>query len=191
MHGRGIQMLEGKGDNSRKRATKEGCRRIVRKSCLEQGAKEPLRAAEDGKGGFSGRVLRKRRTQLRQEPRSEAGAMERQGGTGHAKNPVDECGATRYSKRMIGSFRHRGLKRFFEEEDPRKLPPDMVDRIKAILARLHQAEAIEDMNVHSYRLHLLKGSRKGEWSVRVKTNWRMIFRFEEGSALDVNFEDYH
>ncbi len=48
---------------------------------------------------------------------------------------------------MIGSFKHRGLKRFFEENDPRRLPPDMVDRIKAILARLHQAETIEDMNI--------------------------------------------
>ena len=57
---------------------------------------------------------------------------------------------------MIVSFRHRGLKRFFEEDDPRKLPPDMVDRIMAILARLLQAEAIEDMNVHSDRLHPLK-----------------------------------
>ena len=60
---------------------------------------------------------------------------------------------------MIGSFKHRGLKRFFEEDDPRKLSADMVDRIRAILARLHQAEMIEDMNVHSYRLHPLKGSR--------------------------------
>lgn len=48
---------------------------------------------------------------------------------------------------MIGSFKHRGLKRFFEENDSRKLPPDMVDRIRAILARLHQAEAIEDMDI--------------------------------------------
>ena len=63
---------------------------------------------------------------------------------------------------MIVSFRHRGLKRFFEEDDPRKLPPDMVDRIRAILARLNQAEEMEDMNVHSYKLHPLKGSRKGE-----------------------------
>ena len=92
---------------------------------------------------------------------------------------------------MIASFRHRGLKRFFEEDDPRKLPPGLIDRIKAILARLHQAEAIEDMNVHSYRLHPLKGNRKGEWGVTVRANWRITFRFEEGYALDVNFEDYH
>jgi proteic killer suppression protein len=92
---------------------------------------------------------------------------------------------------MIASFRHRGLKRFFEEGDPRKLAPDMVDRIKAILARLHQAEVIEDMNIHSYRLHPLKGSRKGEWGLTVRANWRITFRFEEGYAFDVNLEDYH
>jgi len=92
---------------------------------------------------------------------------------------------------MIVSFRHRGLKRFFEDDDPRKVPADMADRIKAILARLHQAEAIEDVNVHSYRLHPLKGGRKGEWSVTVRANWRITFRFEEGYAMDVNLEDYH
>ena len=92
---------------------------------------------------------------------------------------------------MIASFKHRRLKQFFEEEKPRKLSPDMTDRIRSILARLHQAEAIEDMNVHSYRLHPLKGSRKGEWSVTVRANWRFTFRFEDGYALDVYLEDYH
>ena len=92
---------------------------------------------------------------------------------------------------VIASFRHRGLKRFFEEDDPRKLPPDMVDRIRAILARLNQSEVIEDMNVHSYKLHPLKGSRKGEWAVTVRANWRITFRFAEGEAREVNLEDYH
>ena len=67
----------------------------------------------------------------------------------------------------------------------------MVDRIKAILARLHQAEIIQDMNVHSYRLHPLKGSRKGEGGVAVRANWRITFRFEDGYASNVNLEDYH
>ncbi|OQW36247.1 MAG: hypothetical protein A4E19_00705 [Nitrospira sp. SG-bin1] len=63
-------------------------------------------------------------------------------------------------------------------------------RNDAILARLHQAEAI-DMNIHSYRLHSLRGDRKGEWSVTVRANWRITFRFEEGYALDVDLVDYH
>ncbi len=92
---------------------------------------------------------------------------------------------------MIVSFKHRGLQRLFTEDDSRKLPPDMVDRIRAILARLHQAETIEDLNVHSYKLHPLKGNWKGEWGVTVRANWRITFHFEEGQALDVNLEDYH
>ncbi len=81
---------------------------------------------------------------------------------------------------MIVSFKHRGLKRLFEEDDPRKLPPDMVDRIRAIQARLHQAEAIKDINVHSYKLHPLKGSRKGEWGITVRANWRITFDLRKG-----------
>lgn len=83
------------------------------------------------------------------------------------------------------------MKRFFEKEDSKGLPPDMVDRIKSILAHLHSAEKIEDMRVHSYKLHQLTGNRKGEWGVTVKANWRITFKFEKETAFDVNFEDYH
>jgi len=92
---------------------------------------------------------------------------------------------------MIASFRHRGLKRLYEQEDSRRLPHDMVDRIRAILVRLAIANTIEDMDVHEYRIHELKGDRKGTWSVVVRANWRITFRFEDGYAFDVNFEDYH
>ncbi len=47
------------------------------------------------------------------------------------------------------------------------------------------------MDIHSYRLHALKGGRKGEWSVTVRANWRITFRFENGYALYVDLEDYH
>ncbi|MCH8157192.1 MAG: type II toxin-antitoxin system RelE/ParE family toxin [Nitrospinae bacterium] len=89
------------------------------------------------------------------------------------------------------SFRHRGLKRFLENDDPRRLPHDMLDRLRLILARLNTARNLEAMNVHSYHLHELKGNRKGIWSVTVRTNWRITFRFEGENAFDVNFEDYH
>jgi toxin HigB-1 len=92
---------------------------------------------------------------------------------------------------MIQKFRHRGLKRLFEEDDPRKLPSDMLDRIRLILARLNTARNLEAMNIHSYHLHELKGDRKGIWSVTVRANWRITFRFENEDAFDVNFEDYH
>ncbi len=92
---------------------------------------------------------------------------------------------------MIHSFKHRGLKRFFEEGDSRRIPHDMLQRISLILARLDTAKTIEVMNVHSYHLHEFKGDRKGIWSVTVRANWRITFQFEDGDAFDVNFEDYH
>lgn len=92
---------------------------------------------------------------------------------------------------MIQSFKHRGLKRFFEEEDQRRLPREMLERIRLILGRLDTARTIEAMNVHSYHLHELKGERKGTWSVTVRANWRITFQFHDGDAFDVNFEDYH
>jgi proteic killer suppression protein len=92
---------------------------------------------------------------------------------------------------MIESFRHKGLKRLFEHDDRSKLSADMVEKIKVVLAALDQAESIDDLNQPAFRLHMLKGDLKGFWSVTVRANWRVIFRFEDGSALDVDLTDYH
>ena len=92
---------------------------------------------------------------------------------------------------MIRSFRHKGLRRFFELDDKRKLPPDMVERIRTILAFMDAANDVEDMNQPSFRLHALKGELKGYWAVTARANWRIIFRFENGDASDVDFLDYH
>ena len=43
----------------------------------------------------------------------------------------------------------------------------------------------------AYRLHPLKGELKSFWAVHVSTNWRIIFRFEDGDAFDVDLLDYH
>jgi proteic killer suppression protein len=92
---------------------------------------------------------------------------------------------------MIESIRHKGLRRFYEEGDRRMLPPDMVERIQVILSALDEANVVENMNHPTLRLHALKGDRKGFWSVTVRANWRIIFRFVDGKALDVDFVDYH
>ena len=67
----------------------------------------------------------------------------------------------------------------------------MAERIRSILARLDIAECIDDLRLHSYRLHPLKGELKGYWSITVRANWRIIFRFRDGCALDVQLIDYH
>jgi len=92
---------------------------------------------------------------------------------------------------VIRSFRHRGLKRFFEESDRRSLDANQVDRIRRILDRLDAAVRPEDMNLPGYKFHGLKGDRKGTYAVSVSGNWRITFRFAEGDAVDVNLEDYH
>lgn len=92
---------------------------------------------------------------------------------------------------MIESFRHKGLKRFYERGERKGLSPKMIPRIEEILSILAAAESIEEANIPGYRLHPLTGALKGFWSVRVTGNWRLIFRFEEGSALDIDLVDYH
>lgn len=92
---------------------------------------------------------------------------------------------------MIGSCKDRRLKRYYAHGDARLLPADMLVRIRSILARLDIAESIDDLRLHSYRLHPLKGDLKGYWSITVKANWRIIFRFRDGKALDVELIDYH
>ena len=92
---------------------------------------------------------------------------------------------------MILTFKHKGLKRLFENDDRSKLSADLVERIRLILAALDQAETIDDLNQPSFRLHVLKGDLKGFWSITVRANWRIIFRFEGDGALDVDLTDYH
>lgn len=92
---------------------------------------------------------------------------------------------------MIKTFQHKGLRRFFEDDDGSKLPPDKLERIRLILSTLHAAQGVEGVNVPTFRLHILKGELKGFFAVAVRANWRIIFRLEDGDAFDVDFVDYH
>jgi proteic killer suppression protein len=92
---------------------------------------------------------------------------------------------------MIVGFRHRGLKRLFEKDDASGIRPDLLDKVRTILAQLNEAQSIEDMGVTSFHLHPLKGDMKDLWSVTVKANWRIVFSLEDGSADAVDLIDYH
>jgi proteic killer suppression protein len=92
---------------------------------------------------------------------------------------------------MIRSFKHRGLKRLYERGERSGIRPDLVDTAEDILARLDEAETPHAINLPGYRLHPLKGDLEGFWSVSVRANWRIIFRFEGADALDVELIDYH
>jgi proteic killer suppression protein len=92
---------------------------------------------------------------------------------------------------MIRHFRHRGLKRLYESDDRREVSPQHADKIARILARLDEATRPQELNLPGFRLHPLKGNLAGYWSITVSANWRIIFRFEGGSATDVDLVDYH
>jgi toxin HigB-1 len=92
---------------------------------------------------------------------------------------------------VIESFRHKGLRRLFEDDNPKGVNPDHVRKIKQILAVLHAAQTIEALDLPTFGLHPLKGDLKGFWAVTVRANWRIIFRFADGRASDVDLVDYH
>ena len=93
---------------------------------------------------------------------------------------------------MIESFRHKGLRRLYEDDYRKALPPELVQRIiREILTALEAAETLEGLNRPTFRLHALRGERKGFWAVTVRANWRIVFRFAEGRASEIDFLDYH
>jgi proteic killer suppression protein len=92
---------------------------------------------------------------------------------------------------MIRSIRHKGLKRLYEDDNPRGVLREHTIKLRDILARLDAATTVADMDLPGFRLHPLKGELKGLWAVTVRANWRVTFRFSEGDALDVDYADYH
>ena len=92
---------------------------------------------------------------------------------------------------MIRSIRHKGLRRLFEDDDARGIDPEQVKKLRNILARLDAVRAVSDMDLPGFRLHPLHGDLEGYWAVTVRANWRIVFRFADGEASDVDYVDYH
>jgi len=92
---------------------------------------------------------------------------------------------------MIQSIRHKGLNRLYQNDDARGVIQEHREKLRDILARLDVASTIEDMQIPGFRLHALQGEFKGFWAVTVRANWRIVFRFTNGDAWDVDYLDYH
>jgi proteic killer suppression protein len=92
---------------------------------------------------------------------------------------------------MIKSFRHKGLRRFFETGSTSGVQAAHAKRLRMQLAALDTAHSIEDMDIHGFRLHPLKGELRGRWSISVNGNWRITFEFRDGNAYVLDYEDYH
>ena len=92
---------------------------------------------------------------------------------------------------MIRSIRHKGLKRLYEDDDHRGVLSQHAERLRDILVRLDASTSVADMDLPGFRLHPLKGDLRGYWAVTVRANWRVIFHFADGDALDIDYLDYH
>jgi proteic killer suppression protein len=92
---------------------------------------------------------------------------------------------------MIGSFKHRGLKRFYERGDRSGIRADLLEAVERILTVLDAASTPQALDLPRYHLHPLQGDLQGFWSVTVRANWRIVFRFEGDDVLDVELVDYH
>ncbi|MCH7508090.1 MAG: type II toxin-antitoxin system RelE/ParE family toxin [Proteobacteria bacterium] len=92
---------------------------------------------------------------------------------------------------MIRSFKHKGLERFFYKGTKSGIQAKHAVKLRLVLGRLGAAMVPKDLDFPGLDLHLLGGKRAGTWSVSVSGNWRVTFRFEDGHAELVNYEDYH
>jgi len=94
----------------------------------------------------------------------------------------------------LGSFRHKGLRQLYEDDNPKSVMASMVDKLRKLLLAMETAEEIAHLGLFpGWRLHQLKGDLKGSWSLTVTGNWRLIFRHDQqtNTANDIGLTDYH
>ena len=87
---------------------------------------------------------------------------------------------------------HKGVKSLYVEDNPKGLPPDAVEKIRAILTFLQDMQSQEKLRAFpQWKAHQLTGNRKDVWSLHITRNWRLTFRIKNGEIEDMNYEDYH
>ncbi len=94
----------------------------------------------------------------------------------------------------IRTFRHKGLRQFYEDGVTRGIPAASVDKIRKMLACLDGIESPDELkSLSSWKAHTLAGDRRGSWSLSVTANQRLTFLVNtvEREILDVNLKDYH
>jgi proteic killer suppression protein len=93
----------------------------------------------------------------------------------------------------IRSVAHKGLKRLYEDNSAKGVPPDTVDKLRKMFAFLDTMQEVEELRaLTSWKAHMLSGDRKGTWSLSVTGNRRLTFTIDaEHEICDLNLEDYH
>ncbi len=95
---------------------------------------------------------------------------------------------------QFGRFRHKGLRQLYEDDNAKGVPPAMADKLRKLLFALETADNLDQVSrFPGWKLHPLKGERKGFWSLTVTGNWRLIFEYEAktNTASTIDLIDYH
>ncbi|MDH5618163.1 MAG: type II toxin-antitoxin system RelE/ParE family toxin [Gammaproteobacteria bacterium] len=92
---------------------------------------------------------------------------------------------------MIMSFKHKGLRKYFETGTKAGIQANHASRLRLQLAALDTAQIIGDVDLPGYRLHPLSGRAKDRWSIWVSGNWRLTFEFRDRNVYVLDYEDYH
>lgn len=92
---------------------------------------------------------------------------------------------------MIKSFKHKGLKKYFYFGDISGIQAEHKAKLRLILSAIDSANTAKALDIPMFRLHGLKGTLKDHYSIRVNGNWRVTFKFEDGDAYILDYQDYH
>ena len=92
---------------------------------------------------------------------------------------------------MIKTFKHKGLKKFFETGSTRGIKADHAERLKLRLSVLDNASNLSDIEQFNWKLHSLHGDKKGQHAISVSGNWRLFFEFIDGDIYVLDYDDYH
>lgn len=93
---------------------------------------------------------------------------------------------------MIRTFKDREAERIWNGERSRRLPGDIQNKALQKLRQLDAAVTMADLlNPPGNRLEHLRGDRAGQLSIRINSQWRICFRWNEGEAYEVEIADYH
>jgi proteic killer suppression protein len=107
------------------------------------------------------------------------------------QKPLALCNVERYAIRMIKSFRHSGIEKFFATGSKAGIQPAHAAKLANQLFLLNRAKSASDMDLPTFNLHPWTGNLKNHWSVKVNGNWRLTFTFEGENAILVDYQDYH
>jgi len=104
---------------------------------------------------------------------------------------LDQWNVERYAIRMIKSFRHSGIERFFATGSKAGIQPAHAAKLSIQLFQLNRAKTARDMDAPGWGLHPLRGDLEQHWTVKVNGNWRLTFKFEGENVILVDYQDYH